>query len=292
MNYLRFRNMEAVVNEPGIRFYAGAPIFSENGFAIGTICVTDTEPGELTEEQQDGLKILDDAVTARIKLQLTLDTLMAERERFDAFMDGGPTVNFIKDRSGRYTYVNKRFLKAFKLRREDIVGKRDVLTGLPNRSALQEELPITLLTNQQRNETIAVMFMDLDHFKSINDTHGYAAGDELLKDFAQRIVGALRSSDRIYRLGGDEFVVVLQHLHHTDEATAIADKILAAMKMPACLSAATVQISASIGIVCHQGASTLTPDMLLHEADVALYEAKRLGRNRYAVAAIDPRAGR
>ncbi len=360
---LRFRNLDAVVNEPGIRFYAGAPIFSDDGYAIGTICVADTEPGSLTEDQRDGLRILAEAVTARIKLQLSLESMVAERKKFEAFMDGGPTVNFIKDHTGRYTYVNQRFLKAFGVRKEDILGKRDaelwpevgeqiathdrwvlrqsepvelseqgpqdeqgkptwwrsykfslpgdqpslggisldiselqniqnqlrlqagrdVLTGLQNRSALNEELPVALISNQQRNETLGVLYMDLDHFKSINDTHGHAAGDELLKEFSQRIVGALRTSDRVYRLGGDEFVVVLQHLHNEAEAAAIAQKILDTMHTPVALTETVVRISASIGIACVQGKMT-SPDVLIHQADLALYEAKRLGRNRYAMA--------
>ncbi len=360
---VRFSHLEIVRNDPGIRFYAGAPIFSDTGYAIGTICVADTEPGALTDDQIKGLQILAEAVTSRIKMQMTLDQMATERNKFDAFMDSGPTVNFIKDASGRYTYVNKRFLKTFGVEASDILGKRDadlwpdvgeqiaahdrwvmlqkepvelseqgpmaedgrpswwrsykfvlpsdppsmggisldiselqhiqnqlriqagrdVLTGLQNRSAMTEELPVAILANQQRNETLAVMYMDLDHFKSVNDTYGHGVGDELLKEVSRRIVGALRQSDRVYRLGGDEFVIVVQHLHNQDEAENIAKKILTAMETPAALSDTVVRISASIGIACVHGKMT-APEVLVNLADVALYEAKHQGRNQYAFA--------
>lgn len=160
---------------------------------------------------------------------------------------------------------------------------RDVLTGLHNRSALNEELPVAILANRQRDETLGLMYLDLDHFKTVNDSFGHAAGDELLREFSRRIVGTLRQSDRIYRLGGDEFIVVIQHLQQSSEAAAIAEKILEAMEVPVALSNTVVRISASIGIACLHGKST-TPEVLINLADVALYDAKRLGRNRYVLA--------
>ena len=124
------------------------------------------------------------------------------------------------------------------------------------------------------------MFLDIDHFKRINDTLGHAAGDQLLKIFAQRLRAAVRGSDKVGRFGGDEFVVLLTDIGAPGLAEKVAQKILERMRDPVRLEGRVIEIGTSIGIAYCRGAPA-TPDQLLQEADTALYEAKKAGRGTY-----------
>ncbi len=160
----------------------------------------------------------------------------------------------------------------------------DALTGLPNRHALNEVL---LEIGEQRSgagDLTAVMFMDLDHFKQVNDQHGHQAGDMLLVEFADRLRRSVRSTDKIFRLAGDEFVVVLDKLRDKAEAVKVADKIITAMQAPIKLNGQTCQASTSIGIAVRP-TGEVDSAALLAMADDALYQAKHAGRGGYSIAA-------
>ena len=159
----------------------------------------------------------------------------------------------------------------------------DPLTDLPNRRLLLDRLHQELVTNRRTGQTSALLMLDLDRFKTLNDTHGHAPGDELLRSAARRLLGAVRASDTVARLSGDEFVVLLADVGLTAAAaTEMAEKlardVLEVMDEPYEISVGTVHHSASIGV-----AVTTDPgvdgDTLLKQADVALYEAKGGGRN-------------
>ena len=162
---------------------------------------------------------------------------------------------------------------------------RDTLTGLPNRLLLVDRLQQALAAAKRVQQGVAVMFLDLDRFKEVNDTYGHDAGDALLKTLAQRMQACLRSSDTLARLGGDEFVIVLPDLEACNDATAIAEKILAVVAQPVELSGAALQVGVSIGIAlypdCGEG-----PDQLIQAADAAMYGAKQAGRNTYRVSQV------
>ena len=157
-------------------------------------------------------------------------------------------------------------------------GKRDALTGLSNRTHLLEQLEQILAAGRRRTDITALLFCDIDFFKSINDTYGHGSGDEVLCCFAERIRGCVRDSDIVARLGGDEFVIVLRGLASEGDALLVADKVRAELCRPVEIDGAEVSRTFSIGIA--MATPDVTPDRLLRDADAALYEAKLAGRDR------------
>ncbi|SMC27420.1 PAS domain S-box-containing protein/diguanylate cyclase (GGDEF) domain-containing protein [Andreprevotia lacus DSM 23236] len=165
------------------------------------------------------------------------------------------------------------------------LADHDVLTGLPNRRALTGALEQALARANRMQREAAVMFLDLDGFKAINDTHGHEAGDVLLRQFAARIIASVRQNDLVCRLGGDEFVVLLEGL--TDgrqDAARVAEQIVARMADEIALPECAVRVTTSLGIALYLPHSGMSADALLGSADEALYVAKRAGKNRYAIA--------
>ena len=163
-------------------------------------------------------------------------------------------------------------------------ASHDSLTDLPNRAYFAARLARTLRTLGQRTDKVAVLFLDSDRFKNINDTYGHAAGDAVLVAVATRIRAQLREGDVVARLGGDEFAIMLAPLHKVEDAQRIADKIIASMHEPIELPGQTcVVTSLSIGIAVYPEHGA-TPDLLLCAADAAMYQAKRLARGGQHVA--------
>ena len=163
-------------------------------------------------------------------------------------------------------------------------ARTDVLTGLSNRYAFNEKLGEALARSRRTDMPIALFFLDVDKFKRINDTLGHAAGDEVLKIFAQRLVASVRETDAVARLAGDEFVVVLERLHTPAETQLIARKILTAMNRPFEVAGLQLDVTTSIGIA-YQADGRAQPAELLARADKALYEAKEAGRDTFSMAA-------
>ncbi|MGI4846944.1 MAG: diguanylate cyclase domain-containing protein, partial [Janthinobacterium lividum] len=160
----------------------------------------------------------------------------------------------------------------------------DVLTGLPNRRALMQKLPEAMRRAARSKQACAVLFLDLDGFKGINDTYGHEEGDELLRQFGARIVDAVRTTDTVARLAGDEFVVLLENLVEPFDSDGVGRKILPRLRRPFELKTVTVNLSASIGIAVHVPGSGEDRDALLARADRAMYDAKRAGKNNVVVA--------
>ncbi|MBW4518805.1 MAG: CHASE2 domain-containing protein [Scytolyngbya sp. HA4215-MV1] len=159
----------------------------------------------------------------------------------------------------------------------------DVLTGLPNRKAFYERLEQTLAWAQNQQKLIALLFLDLDGFKRINDTLGHDAGDLLLKNVAQRLTNCLRGSDTVARLGGDEFTIILSGIKDEQDAIRVAEKILSALSQSFQLGQHTIQVTTSIGISLYPFNGE-EMDVLIKSADVAMYQAKERGKNRYECA--------
>jgi diguanylate cyclase (GGDEF)-like protein len=162
------------------------------------------------------------------------------------------------------------------------VALHDPLTGLANRLLLHEYLHRAHLRMQRSGTRVAVLYADLDKFKSINDTHGHRVGDELLLAVAGRITDRLRPGDVLARLSGDEFVVLCEDVAGKAETNLIADRIVAALAEPFLLSCGPVHTSASIGIA-FMDRDHFVPEDLLHHADVAMYQAKGKGGGRHQV---------
>lgn len=164
------------------------------------------------------------------------------------------------------------------------LAQRDTLTGLANRRLFDAVLAHAIERARRQRCGIALAFLDVDRFKSINDSRGHAAGDQVLKEFATRLSAAVRASDTVARLAGDEFVIVFEQLIHQEEAHTLANKILAAVRKPMLLESGALDVTTSIGLALH-AADGENAESLMARADAVLYEAKRRGRNGYV---LDP----
>lgn len=194
------------------------------------------------------------------------------------------TISSIKDDNGLVTNHVAVFSDITDRKHAEEQLKRlahfDSLTGVANRYSLNSRLSDLIGTAKTYNQQLAVLFLDLDRFKHINDTLGHSYGDQLLKGVSSRLKNLIKNKDMIARLGGDEFVIVLPNLKHVREAVHIAESIIHSLTQPFLLEKQEVYISTSIGISLfpHDGQSL---ESLLRNADKAMYQAKSLGRNQY-----------
>jgi diguanylate cyclase (GGDEF)-like protein/PAS domain S-box-containing protein len=161
------------------------------------------------------------------------------------------------------------------------IAHYDALTNLPNRVLLADRLKQAMLQVQRRAQRLAVVFLDLDGFKAVNDAHGHEAGDQLLMALANRMKTALREGDTLARIGGDEFVVVLVDLVDSTESMPMLNRLLLAASEPVQLDAVTLQVSASLGVTLFPQEEEMDADQLQRQADQAMYQAKISGKNRY-----------
>jgi diguanylate cyclase (GGDEF)-like protein/PAS domain S-box-containing protein len=162
------------------------------------------------------------------------------------------------------------------------VEHHDALTGLPTRMLLRDRLHVALGQSRYNQSSVALLMVDLDNFKHINDTIGHHAGDAVLVSIANRLRASLRRSDTVARMGGDEFVVMLQDIYTVDQAERITQKLLDAIRQPITINSETHSITASVG-VCVYPERAEDEDTLLRNADAAMYCAKADGRNSYQV---------
>jgi diguanylate cyclase (GGDEF)-like protein/PAS domain S-box-containing protein len=160
------------------------------------------------------------------------------------------------------------------------LAQHDFLTDLPNRTLLSDRLTQAISFARRSGEQLAVLFLDLDHFKNINDSLGHAIGDKLLQSVAQRLVACGRQSDTVSRQGGDEFVILLPRIAHAADAALSAQKMLTALAAPHCINGNELQISASIGVSTYPNDGQ-DAESLLKSADTAMYHAKENGRNNF-----------
>lgn len=168
----------------------------------------------------------------------------------------------------------------------EYLATHDSLTGIPNRRLFFERLSNAIEGAERDEKLMALMFIDLDGFKQVNDIFGHATGDDLLRVVAERIRGQLRASDTVARLGGDEFAVILEHLDHVDPISEVAAALLLALSAPIVTAQARIAISASIGIViCPLEAKSCKAMMV--DADRAMYAAKAAGKGRFLFYSAD-----
>jgi len=201
------------------------------------------------------------------------------------------TISPLRDRHGRITHfiatgkdITERMQAQERLQH---IAHHDALTGLPNRVLFLDRLEQALLRRAHSpDRVVAVMFLDLDRFKNVNDTLGHDVGDALLKSMAARLQGCLREGDSVARLGGDEFAVLLEDVASAEDVSTIAGKILDAFALPFSVHAHELFVTASIGISLYpnDGATAAT---LLKNADAAMYRAKDLGKNNYQFYSAD-----
>jgi diguanylate cyclase (GGDEF)-like protein/PAS domain S-box-containing protein len=185
----------------------------------------------------------------------------------------GEGTNYI----GVYTDITARKQEEQRLQ---FLATHDPLTELPNRILFQDRLNQSLARAQRNRRLVGVLFIDLDGFKSINDTFGHVKGDRLLQVVGKRLVRSVRHSDTVARVGGDEFTGLLEDLTNVQSAAAVAKKILESFQKPFLVNGQGIPISVSIGISIYP-IDGGTSEILLRKADVALYRAKARGKNRY-----------
>ena len=183
----------------------------------------------------------------------------------------------IHDRNGKVTgavivFHDVGVARALSLRMSHL-AQHDVLTGLPNRMLLADRIDRAIAVARRHGTSLAVLFLDLDHFKRINDRLGHAAGDEVLQSVARRLVAAVRRSDTVSRHGGDEFVVLLSEVSCAEDATRSADNLLAAIAVRQCIEGRNLRVTASVGVSVYPS-DGLDAAALLRKADSALLRAK------------------
>ncbi len=396
----RFADNPFVTGEPHIRFYAGFPLIDEDGHALGSLCVIDTVPRQLTQKQSEGLEALARQVMVQMRLRRLVkalsdeitehahtDQALAASERFArSTLDALTAHVAILDPCGNILAVNRawrdfalansagganfaeganylavcksahgacsseaaavadgigsvlrgerdvfsleypchsptekrwfvvrvsRFAGESPIRvvvaHENVTERRmaedrlrhdslhDALTGLPNRLLFHDRVARCLKRSQREPAyRFAVLFLDLDRFKVVNDSLGHAAGDKLLTTVAERLEGCLREGDSVARptgdrggvvvarMGGDEFTVLLDGLRMPTDAARVAERILGAVCRPVQFEGQEIITTASIGIVLG-GPQYESDKDVLRDADAAMYKAKGAGKNRYAV---------
>jgi diguanylate cyclase (GGDEF)-like protein len=225
--------------------YAVVPITTPDGQVLGTICVIDTAPHAWTHSEINGL--IDISSILMMELELRSD-LTLKRQTQEHLL---------------YSTLH------------------DALTGLPNRSLFTERLRHAMRRAARHpDDLFAVLFLDLDRFKDVNDNLGHFAGDELLREVARRLEACIRPEDTVARLSGDEFAILLESITDTSDAGRVAERIEEALSFPINLAGAEVTTSASMGIVT-SSMSHDQPEQLLRSADMAMYRAKAAGRARY-----------
>jgi diguanylate cyclase (GGDEF)-like protein/PAS domain S-box-containing protein len=230
-----------------------------------------------------------DAAFYQAMWQSLVETGAWEGEIWDRRRDGGIypkwlTINAIRDSGGAarhyvalFTDISERKRSEERIRH---LAEHDALTGLPNRALLQDRLVQTLARAERVHGRLALLYIDLDRFKLINDSLGHPVGDALLQEVAHRLLAMVRVSDTVSRLGGDEFLVLLAEIEGAEDAARVAQKMLDVLALPCLVGGHELRITPSIGISLYPDDST-DMDVLIKNADIAMYQAKDSGRNTY-----------
>jgi diguanylate cyclase (GGDEF)-like protein/PAS domain S-box-containing protein len=218
------------------------------------------------------------AVTQDQTVGLTSNCILVRRDGYEAAIEDSTAP--IRSRTGEVigaviVFRDVKESRAMRLKMTHL-AQHDFLTDLPNRLLLNDRITQAISLSRRHGKHLAVLFLDLDGFKYINDALGHEIGDKVLKLVAQRLVGCVRASDTVSRHGGDEFVILLSEVADPGDAAFIAEKILAALAMPYAISERNVHLSASIGISIYPQDGD-DADALIKSADAAMYQAKRKG---------------
>ena len=249
----------------------------------------------IVKESADELASVNSVLNEELSNQNHLPEVEAALEKSEAVEDK------VQDASEKLTRVNRALKKEIKdlhLMEHELVkvmdkqkealhaSLHDALTGLPNRLLFKDRLEHGMVQVKRHGWTLAVMFLDLDKFKTINDTYGHAAGDAVLLTIAKRLKETARSDDTISRHGGDEFLYLLTEVNEAQDAAIVAKKIIKALQVSCDTSAGALKVKTSIGISIYPSDGT-TVDALIMSADLAMYRAKQ-SKSGYAFASDNP----
>jgi diguanylate cyclase (GGDEF)-like protein len=242
---------------------AGCVFFAVNTGSVAIVVAITT--GTSVREQVSS-SLLGESVTEAILIGLAPLAVLAVETNL-ALLPLLALPLFAVQRAGRHARLNER------------MALHDALTGLPNRALLADRLGHALTLRARRQTQLAVLLLDLDRFKVVNDSLGHDAGDQLLRHVAAQLEDVVRTGDTVARLGGDEFVVVLEHVSSPEEPSHVAARILERLSEPVTIGGSDIVVGASVGIVIPEGDEE--PDTLLRHADLAMYRAKAHGRGRH-----------
>jgi diguanylate cyclase (GGDEF)-like protein/PAS domain S-box-containing protein len=230
----------------------------------------------------DALEILKDEGRTAMPAVNCTNCILVRRDGFEFGIE--ITVTPIHDQDGAVTGSVVAFHDVSAARAKSVemsrLAQHDSLTGLPNRVLFNDRLTQAISLAMRQDKQLAVLFVDLDQFKKINDSLGHAVGDKLLQSVADRLVNCVRRTDTVSRLGGDEFVVLLSQVEHEEDAAVSARKILRALAAPHTVDDKNLDISVSIGVSTYPS-DAADAESLMNKADTAMYEAKKQGRNNY-----------
>jgi diguanylate cyclase (GGDEF)-like protein/PAS domain S-box-containing protein len=225
---------------------------------------------------------MEQAVQENKTIWMKSNRILIRRDGFEAAIEDSAAP--IHDRDGNVTGAVMVFHDVSAERAMSLqlshLAEHDFLTGLPNRLLLNDRLTQAISLSRRHSGQLAVLFLDLDRFKNINDSLGHDIGDQLLQSVASRLASCVRRSDTVSRQGGDEFVILLPELNEAQDAAITATKILDAVTLPHDIGPHSIQISASIGVSIYPEDGG-TADVLTRNADAAMYEAKENGRNSF-----------
>ncbi len=258
----RFATNPLVAGDPNIRFYAGAPLVTPTGEALGTVCVIDRVPRVLEEDKIEALRALSRQVVA----QLELRSMVAEMER-------------LAEEQSAYQLQLEEYQRQMERVNADLKESNsyDSLTGIHNRQVIETKLQTQMERAASMDVPLSLLLMDVDNFKSINDNYGHQTGDTVLRNIAELIDENCRDHDVCGRYGGEEFAVILPDTG-LDGACVLAERFRRAVEKARGVTDETITVSI--------GAATLQPGQnmndLVHCADKALYHAKEHGRNKSA----------
>ncbi len=232
--------------------------------------------------RQVALNTVLDAIRVNRKVGLVTNCVLVRRDGFESAIEDSAAP--IHNRDGQtigavivFHDVSETRAMALKMSH---LAQHDFLTGLPNRILLTERLSQAIGLAQRHHKQVALLFLDLDNFKNVNDSLGHAIGDQLLQSVAERLASHVRASDTVCRQGGDEFVILLAEIEHPEDAAIIADKLLAAFVESHLVGGQEIHITLSIGISVYPD-DGVDLDAILQNADTAMYHAKSSGRNNY-----------
>ncbi|CUB04243.1 putative bifunctional diguanylate cyclase/phosphodiesterase [Marinomonas fungiae] len=193
------------------------------------------------------------------------------------------TISAVKNNVGELTHYVALFSDITSLKEHEYQLERiahyDNLTGLPNRFLFRDRLRVAMSQAKNRNEKLALLFLDLDGFKEVNDSYGHTVGDRLLVELAQRISTVLREEDTVARIGGDEFILILPNVMQDNSLEGMLDTLLDTIALPAELDGQSVAVTSSIGVAVYPEDEDVDADQLIRQADQAMYAAKLAGKN-------------
>lgn len=229
-----------------------------------------------------GRDLVQRAIDENKAVALANDCMLIRRDGFESPIEGSAAPIHRRDGGVSGTVIALHDVTQARAMAQDMLhlAQHDALTGLPNRSLLAERLSRAIGLAKRRHKQVALLFVDLDYFKNINDSLGHLIGDELLKSVAQRLVSCVRDTDTVSRQGGDEFVILLSEIESTDDAAHVAEKLLRAFALPHSVGQHGLLVTLSIGVSVYPDDSSIQNE-LMKNADMAMYHAKENGRNNY-----------